>query len=82
MKYQFGDLNKYSGILELNGIEYLFTSDHGFGKQIWAWKKHDSDFDKAYVYKWDKLPNKAKVLQLFDFNNPLRTVAYQPLLGL
>lgn len=68
------------GIVKLKSGEYIFRDDHAHGDDIWAWDTHDSDWDKAMVHKWGKMPHKAEV-HLFDVDDPPETVPYTPLLS-
>lgn len=71
---------KRKGLLELNGDVYVFRNDHAHKKSIWAWKIHD-DYDKGMVYKWLKMPRKAKILHLFDIDDPPPTAPFIPILN-
>jgi hypothetical protein len=76
---------KIQGIISLESGDYLFRSDHCGEVKYWAWKI-ESDItisERSQCYKWTKLPRSKKSsfaghIELFNFDNPPRTLRYIP----
>jgi len=78
---------KIQGIISLESGDYLFRGDHCGEIKYWAWKIEPiiSISERSQCFKWDKLPRPKRSLktghiELFNFDNPPRTVRYIPLL--
>ena len=72
------------GILTITktNMKYLIRNDSGYGNDIWAWDIYQDAGLHVAVTKWKKLP-KGKPrnhVELFDLDDPPRTVSWQPLL--
>ena len=75
------------GIISLESGDYLFRADHCGEIKYWAWRiEHDIPIsDRSQCYKWGKLPRSKKSalkghVELFNIDNPPRTLRYIPLL--
>jgi hypothetical protein len=67
-----------TGLLLRKNKQYIFTDEHGFGDEIWAWDI-DGDYDRGKRHIWKVFP-KGTVIQ-FDIDNPPDTMPFIPILN-
>jgi hypothetical protein len=65
-----------TGLITIKGIKYVFRDD--VDDVILAWEIH-SDYSRGMTHKWGGLPEGP--IELFDIDNPPRTVSYLPILN-
>ena len=66
-----------TGTITVNGKRYFFRDDHCHSRGLWAWDIHDTS-DKPTTNKWASLPSRVESVELFDLDNPPRTVGWFP----
>ena len=60
------------------GNQFIFRTDNQNGNEILAWNVRD-DYTRGMTHKWQKMP--AGVVELFDIDNPPKTVRYLTILN-
>jgi hypothetical protein len=73
------------GIISLESGDYLFRGDHCGEIKYWAWRIDNtiSISERSQCFKWSKLPRpkrsvKEGHIELFNLDNPPRTLRYIP----
>ena len=68
-----------TGLITTRNNTYLFRDDHHYDPCIWAWniKDEKSGRGRSVLNKWHKMPK--GYIELFDLDNPPRTVRYIPM---
>jgi len=64
------------GIVFHKDKTFIFRTDHGFEKSVWMWDIQENDVH-CPVNKIQKMP-KGVSGELFDIDNPPRTVRFIP----